>query len=211
MSRRRSPKPATPEQIQAQAVKRRAEEAEQRAREKVADKTPEAWGANVSSLTMPANANVAVTMDKVKSRQVQTAKRMDAFAALESGMPTASYVAARRLQTDITIRKGEQDRGRNFDRVDCDAPTDRTDAMIAAAKRIEAVLARLGGHTQWLLSELASPSDVIRLNHQSWRSIVQYITGEEDAMAQAGAVRHACKELALVYAELDRAPRRAMA
>lgn len=199
MSPRR--KPASPEQIAAQA-------AERRLAERAADRNPQAWGANLDSLAMTANATVVVKMDKTKSRTIQTAKRMDAFAALEEGMPVASYVAARRLQADITIRKGEQDRGRNLDRVDCDSQTDRTDAMIAAAKRIEAVFARIGGHTQWLLTELASPSDVMRLNHTTWRTIVQYITGEEDAMSQGAAVRHACRELAVAYAELDRLPRR---
>jgi hypothetical protein len=198
---RRKPKPSSPQDVARRMQQRRMADFE-------------ALGLASDVATLPTSNDVEVrppAKNNQPSQRRRVAARMDAFAALEAGMPVASYVAARRLQADITIRKGEQDRGRNFDRVDCDKPTDRTDAMIAAAKRIEAVFARLGGHTQWLLTELASPSDVMRLNHTTWRAVVQYITGEEDAMAQAGAVRHACKELALVYAEMDRAPRRAMA
>lgn len=202
MSPRR--KPASPEKIAAIA-------AERRLAEKVADRNPEAWGANVEAMAMPANASVAVTMDRARAKTVQTAKRMDAFSALATGMPQASYFAALRLQVDITIRKGEQDRGRNFNRVDCESPTDRTDAMIAAARRIEAVFARIGGHTQWLLTELASPSEVTRLQHQNWREIVAYITGETNPMAQGATVKHACQDLALAYAEMDREPRRVKA
>lgn len=198
MSRRRSSKPATPDQI-----------AERKRLRRQADF--EALGMSADVATLVANHDIEVRPeadnDKGSERR-RVAARMDAFSALQNGMPEASYSAARRLQNDITIRKGEQDRGRNLDRVDCDGPTDRTDAMIAAAKRIEAVFARIGDHTQWLLTELASPSDVMRLNHTTWRTIVQYITGEEDAMSQGAAVRHACRELALAYAELDRLPRR---
>jgi hypothetical protein len=127
------------------------------------------------------------------------ARRMDAFGALREGMEPGAYDAARRLELDIAIRCGEHDRGRPMERVDGESPTDRMDNMVAAAKRVDAVLSRVGPRDAWLLSELINPSVSVSLRCQTWREVVAYITGETHAHAQGAAVRAACANLRDAY------------
>lgn len=193
MGKRKS-KPASPEQI---ALRR----AKEREAERVADRKLE-WGINTEVLERPMNDDIDTTTDNARAVTL-TARRMDAFGALQDSMSMTEYLAARRLQTDLTLRNGEGDKGRDLNKVDNPGGMNRTDSMIAAAERIEAVFAMMGGHDQWLLTELAAPSPTTRLRFQRWREVVAYITGEDNDRAQAGAVRGACRNLSSAYGRID--------
>jgi hypothetical protein len=133
------------------------------------------------------------------------ARRMDAFEALKEGMTPGAYDAARKLEADIITANGEHDRGRNFNRVDCESTRDRTDAMVDASFRVDLALGSIGQRDGWLLTELISPSVQTRLSCNSWRMIVAYITGEENPHAQAAVVRGACANLAAAYGKMREA------
>lgn len=127
------------------------------------------------------------------------ARRMDAFEALRMGMSEGCYDAARRFEADIRTRRGESDRGRAGERVDCTAgPT--TDAMIHAAEQIEAVMKRLPRRDAWLLCELIAPA----IDRGTWRDHVAHITGETHTHAQGAAVRAATVNLRDAYAAVER-------
>jgi len=135
--------------------------------------------------------------------QADVARRLDAFEALRKGMPTGAYDAARRLERDMTIRRGEHDHGRPVERVQGDQVSafNRNDQIIAAGERVDAVMAWLSDRDGWLLSELIYTT----LPFKEWRSIVAYITGETTDHGQAAAVRSACVNLRDAY---DRPSRR---
>jgi len=123
------------------------------------------------------------------------ARRMDAFDALKEGMAPGAYDAARRLERDVLEGKGEGDRGRIMERVDCDEGKDRMDLMIEAAARSSAVLDKLAPRDRWLLLELI----VVPIDRGGWRGGVAYITGETNFNAQGAAVRAACVNLRDAY------------
>lgn len=152
---------------------------------------------------LPAQQDIEVTRAGDK-RDGQVAKqdgarRLDAFSALKDGMVQGAYDAARRFEIDILIRRGENDRGRPTERVDRTAGL-TTDAMIQAAQRIEAVVARLPPRDWWLLMELISPS----IDRGTWRETVAFITGETHTHAQGAAVRAACVNLRDAYTAVER-------
>jgi len=182
MTKRRN-RPKSPEQV-------KREQAEQRARDF------EAVGLQADASVLPMNA--AVEVDRESQATAQRARRADAFDLLKDGMRAGSYDAVRKLERDLTIRRGEHDRGRYVDRVDGDKPHGRTDAMIAAGERVDAVLSRIGERDAWLLQVLLSPTA------KPWREIVAYITGETDHHAQGAAVRSASANLADAYRALER-------
>jgi hypothetical protein len=177
-------KPKTPEQIAADKASARALAFAE-------------VGMQAAASTLKANADIQA---EAKTREhTARARRMDAFEHLKEGMGKGHYDAARRLERDITISRGEHDRGRSLDRVDNDKATDRTDAMIAASKRVEHALARIGERDGWLLTQLIAPAIHVALSATTWRDVVSYITGEENPHAQAAVVRAACANLAAVY------------
>lgn len=188
MSRKRKPK--TPEQI---AAERQAKALAQRVRDF------EAVGLQPTSAALQANENVVVTREGAKT--LETARRADAFDALRDGMMPGAYDAARRLERDMRIRRGEQDKGRPMGRVDNERPLDRTDAAVQAGQRVDKVLGNIGERDAWLLSELIYPHF-----ERTWREVVYHITGETHAHAQGAAVRCACANLRYAYEAMERPP-----
>lgn len=157
---------------------------------------------DLAILTSGSDIEVTRQGDKRDGRKVDSdqARRLDAFAALKEGMAPGAYDAARRFERDVSVRRGENDRGRVLERVDSSGQTDRIDAMIAAAERIEAVIDRLPPRDWWLLMELIAP----RIERPSWRDTVGYITGEQTPHGQAAAVRSCCVNLRDAYAAIER-------
>lgn len=179
MAKKRS-KPKNPEQI---AAEKRA----QRVRDFAAvEMQPEA-------ASLPSSASIEVRRDN--QRTVAGARRWDAFDALREGMTPGAYDAARRLEADMRQQRGEVDRGRSVVRGG-EGPTDVTDARLAAGDRVRIALSRIGDRDALLLTELIYPS----IPRETWRDTVAVITGEENQVAQAAAVRSACANLALAYA-----------
>lgn len=181
---RRIKKPKTPEAI---AAEKAARQAVQRAQDFGA------VGLQPDASSLAANTNIEVNRQGQKT--VLAARRQDAFDALRDGMAPGAYDAARKLEQDMRTRRGEQDRGRALSRVDYDRPGDRTDAAVAAAVRIGAVLEKTGDRDAWLLVELIAPP----MPDETWRATVYRITGEHNVYAQAAAVRSACANLRAAY------------
>lgn len=188
MSRRKG-KPKSPEQIAAERLARRALDFE-------------AVALPAASAALPANDSIEVR--RGGRRNLEGARRLDAFEALREGMAPGAFDAARRLERDLTIRAGEHDRGRTFERVDCETRTDRADAMIAAGQRVDAVLSRMGERDAWLLVELIRPSTAMALARPGWRAVVAHVTAETNDRAQAAVVRNICANLAAAYQAVDR-------
>lgn len=121
--------------------------------------------------------------DRDKQRvQEDSARRLDAFAALKEGMQKGCFDACRQYEHKILVRRGENDRGPSSERL-CRTSGFTTDAMIDAATWLEAVNAILAPRDYWLLIELITPS------RPTWREVVTYITGETHVHGQASAVR----------------------
>lgn len=207
---RRSRKPKSPEQIAAEKAAR--QRAERMAGFAAVQLDPEA-------VDLPAYQDVEIVRagearekggDKDKAAKVvqsDTARRLDVFEALRPGMKgshfAGAYDAARRLQHDITIRRGYTDEGRALYRVDTTDDGEgpgRIDAIIAAAKRVSAVLNLLPERDAWLLTWLMEPPP--QFDH--WRKVVAYITGETHTHAQGAAVRASCVHLRDAYVIIDK-------
>lgn len=150
-------------------------------------------------------------------KNVVSARRADAFDMLKAGMEPGAFDAARRLERDIRMRRGEHDHGRPLDRVDGDiaSAVGRTDQILAAAERVNAVLKRLSPRDALLLVELiypTAPRDYAQRDSAGreigritgWRAIVAIVTGETHAHAQGAAVRAACVNLRDAYDGLRR-------
>lgn len=131
-----------------------------------------------------------------------SARRLDAFEALKPTMAPGCYDAARRLERDMLIRRGEADRGKATGRVDHALDLDHARAltMIEAGDRVDEVLARLGDRDLWLLTELITG----HLDRPQWRQTVAHITGEQQANAQGAAVRAATVNLRDAYVAIER-------
>jgi len=184
-------KPKSPEQIAAEKALRRSQDFA-------------AVGLAPDAATLAKHADVDIR--RANQQQVDTARRLDAFEALKDGMAPGAYDAARRLERDMLIRRGEGDRGRRMARVDSDRATDHTDDAIAAGQRIREALAGVGDRDAFLLTELLDASPAHRLARPTWREVVAYVTGERNEHAQAGVVRNVCANLAAAY---DRPARKA--
>lgn len=149
--------------------------------------------------TLPRQANVEITRaGKVREgRKVQgdSARRLDAFAALKDGMAPGCYDAAKRLERDMHIRFGLHDHGRP-EKVDCEPQaTDRTDKMVMAGERVDTVMAKLGEREGKILRDLILPQP----HHATWRDVVLGHTGEANPHAQCAVVRAACLNLRDAY------------
>lgn len=179
MSKRRKPK--SPAQILAERGARRARDFE------VLGLQPEA--ANLAS-------SETIEVRRAGRSNLASARRLDAFDALREGMASGGYDAARRLEADMRLRRGEGDHGRTLIRVDGGANGPALlDRQLAAGRRIDRVLSRIGARDALLLIELIYPS----LERPGWRETVAEITGETHAHAQGAAVRGACANLAAAY------------
>jgi hypothetical protein len=179
MSRRSKPK--SPAQILAERLARRAVEFE-------------AVGLQPEAAALATSA--AVEVRRSGRAHVAGARRLDAFDALRDGMAPGGYDAARRLEADLRLRRGEADHGRSLIRVDGggEGPA-LLDRQLAAGRRVDAALAWVGTRDGRLLCELIYPS----VERSGWRETVAMVTGETHTHAQAAAVRAACANLAAAY------------
>ena len=191
MARKRS-KPKSPEQI---------------ALEKLAQRARDLDAVNIQPevANLPTSENIQV--QRKGPQTLAGARRWDCFDALAAKnrkpddklspvLDTASYTAARQLERDMREQHGEADRGGSGMRVDDDPKRgDHTDAMVAAGKRVRAVLQKIGDRDAWLLTELIYPT----VPRETWRDTVYHVTGERHAHAQAAVVRAACANLAAAY------------
>jgi hypothetical protein len=144
-------------------------------------------------------ANRPVEVRRTGPKSVEGARRLDAFDALKPEMARKSpgaYDAARRLETDLRIRRGEDDPGRPMERVDGgEGVFGRLDRRLAAGLRVDKVLALVGARDRALLEALIYPTP----ERDSWRDTVAAVTGEQHPHAQGAAVRAACANLAEAY------------
>lgn len=178
---RKRAKPKSPAEILAERLARRAADFE-------------AVGLQPEAAALPSSQ--AVEVRRTGRANAAGARRLDAFDALREGLPTGGYDAARRLEADLRLRRGEADHGRNLVRVDGGgAGPALLDRQIAAGRRVDRALARVGARDGWLLCELIYPS----VGRNSWRETVAHVTGETHSHAQAAAVRAACANLAAAY------------
>ena len=178
---RKRAKPKSPAQIMAERLARRAGDFE-------------AVGLQREAAALASSE--AVEVRRAGRAHVAGARRLDAFDALREGMAPGGYDAARRLEADLRLRRGEADHGRSLIRVDGggDGPV-LLDRQLAAGRRIDAALARVGARDAQLLCELIYPS----VERPGWRQTVALVTGETHSHAQAAAVRAACANLAAAY------------
>lgn len=154
----------------------------------------DAVGLSPASALLQANADISVQRNTQST--VQSARREDAFDALKAKMEPGAYDAARRLEADMRIRRGEDDRGQRLVVVNGQAGDKGSmDRRLDAAKRVDAVLMGVGERDAWLLTELIYPAQ----RRESWRLHVAYITGETNEVAQGAVVRGACANLARAY------------
>lgn len=181
MPRKARAKPKTPEQIAAEKRARLLRERDQ-----------DFAAADLPGARLVQQANIHVR--RAGRQNVQTARRADAFDALREGMPPGCYDAARRLERDVLIRRGESDGGRTMQRIDGGNGC-REDQIVEAGRRVDAVMKHLSPRDGWLLMELIEPGP----GRDTWRKVVGYITGEASPHAQAAAVRAACVNLRDAY------------
>ena len=128
-----------------------------------------------------------------------TARRMDAFAALKDGMAQGCYDAARRFEKDVLTRLGLGPGGRPLGEP-VDGLRSRVDAMMAAGLRVDEINDRIPPRDFWLLTDLIAP----QIDRGTWRDHVKYITGESNAHAQCAVVRAACVNLRDAYTAMER-------
>lgn len=186
----------TPEQLDADRVVQRAQ-----------DLAAVGMQGEAAELANQADVEITRAGQKREGQKVSadSARRLDAFAALKESMRREPYVgcfdAARRFERDLMLRRREGDAARSAERVDCDGQ----DAplwfirVVEAGIRIDAIKAALPRRDWWLLVELITPSQ----ERPTWRSSVAYVTGEENYNAQGAAVRAACVNLRDAYETLD--------
>lgn len=190
--------------------KRRRTTAEQEAQRLIARaRDLHAVGMQPEGAVLPHQADIEVTRAgrKREGQKVtdDSARRLDAFGALKSGMEAGCYDAAQRLELDIRTRRGEAERGRVLERVDGDSGRDLMDRIVQAGQTIDWLKTRLSRRDFWLLHELIAPSR----EYAAWRNVVYYVTGEDQSNAQGAAVRAATINLRDAYAELDMVGRKA--
>lgn len=188
MARRNRPK--TPEQIAAEKIAKRARDLE-------AVNLP----SDAAVLPMQEDIDITRAGQQREGQKVEhdTARRLDAFSALKDGMPPGAYDSARRFELAIAVRRGEADRGQSVERIDRSAGL-TTDAMLDAAKEVEAIVALIPPRDWWLVMELIRPSKA----YSGWRAIVAFIFGETHPHAQAAVVRAVCVNIRDAYLAWER-------
>lgn len=191
MAQRKQRKPKSAEQIEAERILARANELD-------------AVGIQKEAATLQRQQDIAIVR-KNEKRDGQTAehnsaRRLDAFAAMKDSMVQGGYDACRRFEMDLLTSLGMGDRGRAMARVDCEGGLDRTDKMVMAGTRVNEVLDRLAPRDGWLLKDLIAPA----IDRGTWRDHVAYISGEANWNAQGAVVRAVAVNLRDVYAAMER-------
>jgi len=195
----RQVKPKSPAEILAERAARRAEAAR-----------PETWGVNVEALA--GQGDVRLLLQDEKRSVVQGARRDDVFDRLlaRGALSASAHAAVRRLDADMTERRGEGHAQERGPKVDCQTTRDLvTLRTLDAGVRVDRALGLVGRRDAALLHELLEPRRVLADTAlDRWRAVVRLITGEARPEVQAGAVRSAAENLAWAYAEVDRAKTR---
>ncbi len=209
MSRKVKPKsaPKSPAEILAELAARRAED---RARDRADAARPETWGVNVEALA--GQDDVRLVTQGARRGAVQSARRDDVFDRLlaRGALSASAHAAVRRLDADMTERRGQGHAQERGPKVDCQTSRELvTQRTLDAGARVDRALGLVGRRDAALLRELLEP----RLAPAGaaldrWRAVVRLITGEARPEVQAGAVRSAGENLAWAYAEVDRARKR---
>lgn len=166
-----------------------------------------AIGMQPDAATLPSQQAIEVTRagESRDGRKVDddSARRLDQIEEVRSLFRKREcggcYDALRRLEYDMTVRRGEGDRGRTLERVDGDSTKDLADKIIQAGERIDGVKARLSRRDWTLVKEMIAPTQA----WGGWRALVFHVTGEENDHAQAGALRSAAVNLRDAYEDYD--------
>jgi hypothetical protein len=200
---RKCSRPADPAQI---ALRR----AQDRERERLAERQPQQWGVDGSALVLPANHTILVESDA--AGRVTRARRQDVFDLMKvrGKLSVEAHEAIRRLQDDVAIlHRGGGGRVDYSPRVDTLRSSETfTDVRRRASLRIEAALERAGPASARLLGALCESSAALG-PAVDWRMLVLRETGETLPDAQAAVLRGACENLAGAYAMIDRGRRSA--
>jgi hypothetical protein len=204
----KAPKPKSPADIAAALAARRAET---RARDRADAGRPETWGADTAALAR--QADVRLTGADGRRAGGQGTRRDDVFDRLQArgALSAGAHGAVRRLEADMTERRGQGHAQERGPKVDCQTSRELvTQRSLDAGDRVDRALGLVGRRDATLLRELLEPRHVLAGDGlDRWRSVVRVITGEARPEVQAGAVRGAAENLAWAYAELDRGRRRA--
>ena len=209
MSRKAKSKssPKSPGEILAESAGRRAEE---RARGRADAARPETWGVNVEALA--GQDDVRLATQGARRAAVQSARRDDVFDRLlaRGALSASAHAAVRRLDADMTERRGQGHAQERGPKVDCQTSRELvTQRTLDAGARVDRALGLVGRRDAALLRELLEPRLALAgAALDRWRIVVRLITGEARAEVQAGAVRSAGENLAWAYAEVDRARKR---
>jgi hypothetical protein len=204
---RRSQDPYDPAAAERRRQVNLTRDAEARERARVEGERPDSWGVDPGSLTLPANAEVAVGKDR-RGRIVH-ACRTDVFELLHGrgGLADEELRAARRLEHDVGERAGLFRPEPSLVFVDSQGSSEGvTQRMVEAGRRVEGALAGLGPRQARLLRALIEPP-MMQGRLVAWREVVERETGETHSHAQPAMVRAALADLALVYKAADAASR----
>ena len=184
--------------------------AEERERERLADREPEQWGVDAAGLQLPANETVSIGSDA--AGRITRARRQDVFDLFRGRgkLSAQAHGAVRRLQDDIAILHRTVSGGADYSpRVDRSrSPETFTDTRHRASLRIEAALGLSGPASARLLGALCE-ADAALGPSTDWRMLVKRATGETLPDAQGAILRGACENLAGAYAMIDRGRGRA--
>jgi len=209
MPRKAKPKstPKSPGEIVAELAARRAEARE---RDRAEAARPETWGVDVEALGR--QDDVRLVMQGARRGAVQSARRDDVFDRLlaRGALSASAHAAARRLDADMTERRGQGHAQERGPKVDCQTSRELvTQRTLDAGARVDRALGLVVRRDAALLRELLEPRLVLAGEAlDRWRAVVRLITGEARPEVQAGAVRSAGENLAWAYAEVDRARKR---
>lgn len=141
---------------------------------------------DAASLISSASIQVTRSAEKRDGQTVErdSARRLDAFAALRRALPPGCFDAGRKYEEKLLIRRGEHDKGSPTERVDRTAGF-TSDTMIDAAGWLEDVDKLLSRRDRKLIFEFIEPTRP----WQTWREPVLFITGETGEKEQSAAVR----------------------
>lgn len=183
MARKPKAKPKTPEQIAA---------------EKLAGRMQDFAAVGMAPEAAALDTNADVEIRRAGRKNVETARRADAFDALKEGMAPGCYDAARRLERDILLSRREGDAAPPGQRVDATTP-DREFAYLMAADRVETVMRLMSIRDALILRSLIAPKI-----DATWRATVERLTQETNPHAQGAVVRGACLNLRDAYERMGR-------
>ena len=148
-------RPRSPAQIVAELAVRRAEA---RVRDRAKALRPETWG--VDALTLSGQDDVRLERQGDRRGTVQAARRDDVFDRLlaRGALSASAHAAVRRLDADMTERRGEGHAQERGPKVDCQTSRELvTQRTLDAGARVDRALGLVGRRDAALLQELLEP------------------------------------------------------